>query len=78
MTEKFVLSEHYIPHGILHDQDLYEVKVENGELILTFETHCFNDHEASYVKKYGDFTKCHIKCKFEEDRCFGPEVELKA
>ena len=77
MTEKFVLREHYIPDGILHDQDLYEVKVENSELILSFETHCFNDHAASYVEKYKDFTKCHIKCKFEEDKYFGPKVKLK-
>ena len=77
MTEKFVLREHYIPDGILHDQELYEVKVENSELILSFETHCYNDHAASYVEKYGDFTKCHIRCKFEEDKYFGPKVKLK-
>lgn len=78
MTEKFVLREHYIPDGILHDQDLYEVKLKNGELILTFETHCYNDHNASLVEKYSDFTKCHIRCKFEEDEYFDPEVELRA
>ncbi len=78
MTEKFVMREHFIPDGILHDQDLCEVKLENGELILTFETHCYNDHNASLVEKYGNFTKCHIRCKFEEDEYFDPEVELRA
>ena len=78
MTEKFVLREHYIPDGILHDQDLYEVKLENNELTLSFEISCFEDYIASVAEKYKDFTKCHIKCRFEEDKYFGPEVELKA
>ena len=77
MTEKFVLREHYIPDGFLHDQDLYEVKLENNVLTLSFEVHCFSDHSASFVEKYKDFTKCHIRCKFEDDKYFGPEVELK-
>ena len=51
MTEKFVLSEHYIPDGILHDQDLYEIKLENNELTLSFDISCFEDYIASLAEK---------------------------
>lgn len=67
MTEKFVLREHYIPDGILHDQDLYEVKLENNELTLSFKIRYFEGYEASYDGKYKGFKKCHIKCRLEED-----------
>ncbi|MDE5604090.1 MAG: hypothetical protein K2I73_00730 [Eubacterium sp.] len=77
MTEKFVLREHFIPDGILHDQDLYEVKLENNVLTLSFEVHCFSDHSASFVEKYKDFTKCHIKCKLSDEQYCESEVELR-
>ncbi len=78
MTEKFVLSEHYIPDGILHDQDLYEIKLENNELTLSFDISCFEDYIASVAEKYKDFTKCRIKCRFEEDADSCVNVELKS
>ena len=79
MTEKFVLQEHCIPDGILHDQDLYEVKLENNELTLSFEVHYYPEDytNTSFAEKYKDFTKCHIKCKLSDEKYCESEVELR-
>lgn len=68
MTEKYIMSEHYIPDGILHDQDLYNVSYSDNVLTLSFETHYYpqNFTDTTFAEKYKDFTKCHIKCKIEE------------
>lgn len=78
MTEKFVLSDHNIPDGILHDQDLYEIKLENDELTLSFEAHYYpQDYtDTSFAEKYKNFTKCHIKCILDEEDADSCDVEL--
>ncbi|MCH5316099.1 MAG: hypothetical protein J1E81_09300 [Eubacterium sp.] len=69
MTEKYIMSENYIPDGILHDQDLYNISLENNELTLSFETHFYpQDYtDTSFAEKYKDFTKCHIKCTLGDE-----------
>lgn len=69
MIEKFVMNEHTIPDGILHDQDLYNVSYNDKVLTLSFETHFYpQDYtDTTFAEKYKDFTKCHIKCKLEDE-----------
>lgn len=71
MTEKFIMCESNIPDGILHDQKLSDVLLNDDVLILTFNTQLFLDHAGNaFCEKYKDFTKCHIKCKFaDKDFC---------
>ena len=77
MTEKFVLREHCVPNGILHDQDLYEVKLENNELTLSFEVYYYpQDWIGDFAEKYKDFTKCHIKCKLSDEQYCESTAEL--
>ncbi len=77
MIEKLMISEIDIPDGILHDQNLYNIALENNILTLSFETHYYpNDYtNTAFAQKYKDFTKCHIKCSLDnESFC---NVELK-
>ncbi len=69
MTEKYIISEHNIPDGILHDQDLYNVSYNDNILTLSFETHFYpQDYtDTTFAEKYKGFTKCHIKCKLEDE-----------
>lgn len=69
MTEKFNLNEMQIPDGILHDQDLYQITLEDNVLTLSFETHYYpqNFTDTTFAEKYKDFTKCHIRCKIEDE-----------
>lgn len=69
MTEKYIMSENNIPDGILHDQDLYNVSYNDNVLTLSFETHFYpQDYtDTTFAEKYKDFTKCHIKCKLEDE-----------
>lgn len=69
MTEKYIMSENYIPDVILHDQDLYNISLQDNELILSFETHFYpQDYtDTTYAEKYKDFTKCHIKCILDKE-----------
>lgn len=64
MTEKYIMKENSIPDGILHDQNLCDISLQNNDLILTFETHYYpQDYiDTTFAEKYKDFTKCHIKC----------------
>lgn len=68
MTEKYIMSENRIPDGILHDQGLYNVSLNDDVLTLSFETHYYpQDYtDTTFAEKYKDFTKCHIKCKLED------------
>lgn len=68
MTDKYIMSENNIPDGILHDQDLYSVSYDDNVLTLSFETHFYlQDYtDITFVEKYKDFTKCHIKCRLED------------
>lgn len=70
MTEKYVMCENIIPDGILHDQDLYNVSYNDNVLTLSFETHFYpQDYtDTTFAERYKDFTKCHIKCKLENER----------
>lgn len=79
MKEKFVLSEHCIPDGILQDQILYDIKLENRELTLSFKIHyCAEDYiDTGFAEKYKGFTKCQIKCILKEgeaDNAFKAEL----
>lgn len=69
MIEKFVMNEHTIPDVILHDQDLYNVSYNDKVLTLSFETHFYpQDYtDTTFAEKYKDLTKCHIKCKLEDE-----------
>lgn len=69
MTEKLIMKDMSIPDGTLHDSKLYNVSFENNELTLSFETHYYPEDYTTteFVEKYKDFTKCHIKCKLDED-----------
>lgn len=68
MTEKYIMSENNIPDGILHDQDLHNVSYNDNVLTLSFETHLFSDQKGNeFCEKYKDFTKCHIKCRLEDE-----------
>ena len=69
MTEKYIISENNIPDGILQDQDLYNVSYHDNVLTLSFETHFYpQDYtDSTFAEKYKDFTKCHIKCKLEDE-----------
>ncbi|MGN0524011.1 MAG: hypothetical protein ACI4IG_07040 [Eubacterium sp.] len=76
MTEKYVLSENYIPDGVLHDQDLYSVSLDDNVLILSFETHLFLDQKGNkFFEKYKNFTKCHIKCRLEDEYFCNAELK---
>ncbi|MCH5321794.1 MAG: hypothetical protein J1E36_08505 [Eubacterium sp.] len=76
MIEKLIMSENNIPDGILHDQDLYKVELNNKEFTLSFNTHLFSDQVGiEFCEQYKDFTKCHIKCKLEDE--YFCNVELK-
>lgn len=78
MTEKLILPQNNIPDGILHDQDLYSVSLDDNTLTLSFETHLFPDHKGNeFCERYKDFTKCHIKCRFENEFPFDSCAELK-
>ena len=69
MTEKYIMSENSIPDGMLHDQNLYDISLENNELTLSFDTHFYpqNYTDTSFAEKYKDFTKCHIKCALNDE-----------
>jgi hypothetical protein len=68
MIEKYIMSENIIPDGILHDQDLYNVALDDDELTLSFNIKFYpnNYTDISLVQKYKDFKKCHIKCKLQD------------
>lgn len=68
MIEKYLMSENNIPDGILHDQSLYNISLEDSLLTLSFETHLFSDMIGNaFCEKYKNFTKCHIKCRLEDE-----------
>ena len=76
MTEKYVMSENHIPDGILHDQHLYDVSLNDNVLTLSFETHLFSDQKGNEIcEKYKDFTKCHIKCRLEDEYFCNAELK---
>lgn len=72
MTEKLIMQDMNIPDGMLHDSKLYNVSLENNELILSFETcYCPENYAISeFVKKYKDYKVCHVKCKFADENSF--------
>lgn len=78
MVESYLMKEHYIPDGILHDQNLYAIKLENNVLTLSFEIYYYpqNYRDASLVEKYKDFTRCHIKCLLDEEESEYCDAEL--
>lgn len=76
MTEKYIMRENYIPDGILHDHDLYNVSIDDNVLTLSFETHLFSDQKGNgFCEKYKNFTKCHIKCRLEDEYFCNAELK---
>ncbi|WP_297031437.1 hypothetical protein [uncultured Eubacterium sp.] len=76
MTEKYIMRENYIPDGILHDHDLYNVSLDDNVLTLSFETHLFSDQKGNeFCEKYKNFTKCHIKCRLEDEYFCNAELK---
>lgn len=78
MTEKYIMRENSIPDGMLHDQDLYEISLKDGILILSFNIFLSKEEygDSDFAKKYFEYRKCHIRCKIEnEEYC---EVYLKS
>lgn len=69
MTEKFIMSENNIPDGMLHDQNLYIISLENGVLTLSFNVFLSKEEygENDFAKRYFKYKKCHIKCKLEDE-----------
>lgn len=69
MTEKFVMRENRIPDGMLHDQDLYKISLENGILTLSFNIFLSEEEyvENDFAKKYFEYKKCHIRCRLEDE-----------
>lgn len=69
MTEKFVLSENRIPDGMLHDQDLYKISLENGILTLSFNIFLSKEEygDNDFAKKYFKYKKCHIRCRLGDE-----------
>lgn len=78
MTEKFVMSENTIPDGMLHDQDLYKISLENGILTLSFDIFLSREEygNSAFAKKYFEYKKCHIRCKLRDEAYC--EVNLKS
>ncbi|MGN1124086.1 MAG: hypothetical protein ACI4RR_07050 [Eubacterium sp.] len=77
MTEKYVMSESRIPDGILHDQALYSAFFVDNVLTLSFETHFYpqNYTDTTFAQKYKDFTRCHIKCRLEDEYFCNAELK---
>lgn len=76
MTEKYIMRENYIPDGILHDHDLYNVSIDDNVLTLSFETHLFSDQKGNeFCEKYKNFTNCHIKCRLEDEYFCNAELK---
>lgn len=69
MTENFVMRENNIPDGMLHDQNLYEISLENGVLTLSFNIFLSKEEygENDFAKKYFEYKKCYIKCHLEDE-----------
>lgn len=69
MTEKFVMSENNIPDGMLHDQKLYQISLENGILTLSFDIFLSEEEyeENAFAKKYFEYKKCHIRCRLGDE-----------
>lgn len=57
MTEKYILNEHIIPDGIMHDQDLNNISFDGDTLTLSFDIHYYpkNYTDTTLVEKYKDF-----------------------
>ena len=69
MTEKYILNEHIIPDGIMHDQELNNISFDGDTLILSFDIHYYpkNYTDTALVEKYKDFKICRVKCKINDD-----------
>lgn len=67
MAERLIMNNMNVPDGILHDQALSNVSLENNVLTLSFDIHFFSEDIGTQSEKYKAFTKCHIKCKLDED-----------
>lgn len=69
MTENFVMRENNIPDGMLHDQNLYKISLENGVLTLSFNIFLSKEEyeENDFAKKYFEYKKCHIRCYLEDE-----------
>lgn len=63
------MSENSIPDGMLHDQNLYEISLNNGILTLSFNIFLSKEEykDNDFAKKYFKFKKCHIRCKIENE-----------
>lgn len=77
MVEKYIMCENDIPDGILHDQYLYDISLQNNEVTLSFEVHYYpqNYSNTSFAQKYKDFTKCHIKFKLMYEERYNVRLE---
>lgn len=77
MVEKYIMLENDIPDGILHDQYLYDISLQNNELTLSFEVHYYpqNYSNTSFAQKYKDFTKCHINFKLMYEERYNVRLE---
>lgn len=77
MTEKYVMNENRIPDGMLHDQNLYEISLENGVLTLSFNIFINKEEyaENDFAMKYYEYKKCHIKCRLEDEMFCNARLE---
>lgn len=63
MTEKYIMSENSIPDGILHDQCLCDISLQDNELALMFKTRFYpQDYtDTSFTEKIQEFHKMQYK-----------------
>lgn len=69
MTERFDLTKLNIPYGVLHDQKLNSVILENNKMIFTFDINIFeqNYYDKDFFDKYSAFKHCDMVVELCEE-----------
>ena len=68
MTSEFDMSRIDIPYGILHDQKLINVKIENDKMIFTFDIEIYpQNYTDDFYKQYVGFKHCDMIVDMSEE-----------
>ena len=68
MIEKFDLDKFNIPYGVLHDQKLESVMVEEHKMIFKFKIEIYKeDLELEIYNKYKDYEYCEMIVEMSEE-----------
>lgn len=80
MTEKYIMRENNIPDGMLHDQALYKISLENGILTLSFDIFLSEEEYGNidFAKKYSEYKRCHIRCVLGDDYFCNTRLETSS